>query len=214
MSNVVTGQVQFINNPVTNNNFTSQTVIVLVDPGQYQSYVELSFAGNNMQTLISQIAPGGMYNFSVNIRGSKNMMASTKNPGNNMAFNSISVWKVEAVQGAQPQPPAQQQAQPQQNFQQQNFQQQPQQFQQQQQQPQQFQQQGGYAGQPQQQAMPQQQQFQQQPQQQQQFPSQQAQPNFANQQQGFGQPQPENNGQPAQGFGNAPAGGQQGFAGF
>lgn len=197
MSNVVTAQVQFINAPVTNGNFTFQTAIVLVEPGQYQSYVELSFSGNNMQTLIGQIVPGGVYDFHVNIRGSKNMMPSTKNPGNNTAFNSIGVWKIETAQGTQPQPPQQQQHT-------QQFQQQPQQN---------FQQQGGTVGQPQQGgfAAPQQQGgFANQPQQNQggfanNNPSAPAQ-NFGNPQQGgFGSPTPQQGAN--QGFGNTNGGG-------
>lgn len=195
MSNVITGQVAFINQPVTNNNYTSQSVIVLVEPGQYQTYVELSFGGQNGPGLIQQLVPGGIYNFHINLRGSKQMLASTKVPGNNVAFNSISVWKVEQAgqQAAAPQP-AQgfQQPAPQQGFQQPA-------------------QQGGYMGQPQQ-TQPAQQGFAQ-PQQ----PAPQAAPQgFGAPQpaQGFGDQQPQGFGQPAQpqqqaapGFGNPPANG-------
>lgn len=188
MSNQITGQVAFINQPVTNGNYTSQSVIVLVEPGQYQSYVELSFGGQNGPGLIQQLVPGGIYNFHINLRGSKQMLASTKTPGNNVAFNSISVWKVE--------PAGQQAAAPQQQAPQQGFQQQA------------PAQQGGYMGQPQQ---PAQQGFAQ-PQQ----PAPQAAPQGfgAQQPQGFGNQQPQGFGQPAQtqqqaapGFGNPPANG-------
>lgn len=203
MSNQITGQVAFINQPVTNNNYTSQSVVVLVEPGQYQTYVELNFGGQNGPGLISQLVPGGVYNFHINIKGSKQMFPSTKNPGNNVAYNSLSVWKVE--QAGQPQ-----QAQPQQQYQQQ-YQQQPQGFQQP------AQQQGGYIGQPQQPqqgfAQPQQSQPAVQPNQGFAAPQQQAPQGFGNQQpQGFGQnTQPEQ--QPAQGFGNNPAN-SNGFGGF
>lgn len=138
MSNQITGQVVHINQPTTNGNFTSQTAIVLTEPGQYQQYVEVQFSGNQLN-LATTLQLNGVYTFSINIRGVKQPLPSTKTAGAYISYTSLSVWKVEPANMQQGAP---QQAQPQQAFQQpQPVQQQafPQQ-QQQQQQPAQFQQ--------------------------------------------------------------------------
>ena len=135
MSNTIIGQVAHINQPVQNGNYTSQTVLLLVEPGQYQSYIEVQFGGNSMN-LIQNLQLNLTYTFHVNIRGVKQPLASTKTPGAYIAYTNLQVWKVEAAQNAgMPQQPAQQpytppaqqggfmgapQAQPQQGFPQQH----------------------------------------------------------------------------------------------
>lgn len=106
MSNVITGQVAHINQPYTNTQgYTNQTIIVLVEPGQYQSYVEITVPSAKSATLLRNVQVNGHYNFHVNIRGSKQIMQSTKVQGQGVAFNNISVWKIEpqGVQAPAPQ---------------------------------------------------------------------------------------------------------------
>lgn len=108
-SQIITGQVSFINAPVTNQQgYTSRTALVVVEPGQYQTHLPVEFSGNSL-ALADQLQQGLTYNFHVNIRGSKNPLPSTKVQGQYVAFTTLSVWKVEAAQNTGiPQPQAQQ----------------------------------------------------------------------------------------------------------
>lgn len=192
MSVQITGQVAFINQPVTNGNFTSQSIIIVVDPGQYQSLVQLDFSGERMAQ-VANLQVNLTYTFTINVRGSKQMFPSTKTPGLQIAYNTLSVWKTEAAVN-QSVPVNNQPAQPQyQQPQQPVYNQQPVQ-------------QGGYVGAPQpqqpvqqQMAQPQQQYVQPQPQQyaQPQQPAQQPVQNFPQQGQQMAQP-PQQAGFPQQ----------------
>lgn len=101
---VITGQLVGINPAITNGTYTSQKAIFLVNPGQYQSYVEIEFGADKIQ-LLSGVVVGGHYDVSINIRGSKQMFNSTKNAGHMVAYNSLSAWKIQPQAQTQPQAP-------------------------------------------------------------------------------------------------------------
>lgn len=99
----ITGQVMHVNNPAQAGNFNFQSAIVLINPGEYQSYIEVQFSGNSLAS-VATLQPNTQYLFSINIRGSKNALNSTRTPGDMVAYTTFSVWKVEPAGQAQQAP--------------------------------------------------------------------------------------------------------------
>lgn len=114
----ITGQVQYINPVATSGNgqYQSRSLIILENPGQYQSYMELTFGSNNM-SMIDQLQNGQTYEFEVSWSGSKQILASSKHQGHATAFSNTYVRSITGLQqAAAPAPQFQQQAQPTQQF--------------------------------------------------------------------------------------------------